>query len=89
MQDDSILVECPICKARGKGQVLGRVYAGGSVEIRRFHHFNTYIKLKVSEYQLVCDCGYTVSVSGTILTKMAEGDSSYSPQSNGKIGQLA
>lgn len=65
MDNTGFLVDCPNCAREGKKQVLGRITPSGDLVVLRFHHGTTLIKAQ--EYQLVCGCGYTMDIQGTII----------------------
>lgn len=65
---NGILIECPICKEKGKKQVLGKILENGDCLVLRFHHGTTI--LKAESYTLHCGCGFTYGVSGTTITQM-------------------
>ena len=60
------LIECPNCAKLGKKQILGRVMPTGDLMVLRFHHGTTLVK--TSSYQLICGCGFTFDISGTVVT---------------------
>jgi hypothetical protein len=60
------LLECPLCKEKGKRQVLGKVLNNGDLLVLRFHHGTTICRSE--SYSLMCGCGFAYNVSGTVIT---------------------
>ena len=67
--NNGLLLECPECAKEGKKQILGRLMTNGDMLVLRFHHGTTI--LRASEYQLVCGCGYTYNIQGTIASSVS------------------
>lgn len=66
--NDGTLIQCPQCLAEGKKEILGRVTPTGDMLVLRFHHGTTI--LRATNYQLVCGCGYTWDISGTVVREL-------------------
>ena len=63
--NEGSLIECPDCADKGIKQILGRVMPTGEMLVLRFHHGTTI--LRAPSYQLVCGCGFTWNISGTVV----------------------
>jgi hypothetical protein len=63
------LIACPICASKGIKQILGKVLDNGNLIVLRFHHGTTIVTAE--KYSIVCGCGQTFNVSGTVVTEYA------------------
>lgn len=60
---------CPEClQPNGKHRMLGMMLPQGGVALLTVSHRKTIIKAE--EYQVECDCGFSMQVQGTVITKV-------------------
>lgn len=68
---------CSDCQSKGFRQILGKLREDGSLYILRNKQGTTIIT--ASQYNLLCGCGYTITITQGVISKRAGQAYKYTP----------